>query len=130
MADPTPNRGFAFPLEVDKNGGIAEASGDEKIRLAVLTILGTQPGERLMRPTFGCPLRNLAFAPLNAATANLAQYYVQDALTRWEPRIQLDDIQATPTVDDAGQPLLLLTARYHVRTSGLPQQVSFQLPLA
>jgi phage baseplate assembly protein W len=115
---------------VDAAGGIAEASGADKIRLSVLTILGTQPAERVMRPTFGCPLRSLAFAPLNAATASLAQYYVQDALTRWEPRIQLDEVQATPARDETGQPMLFVNVRYHLRISGQAQQVSFQLPLA
>jgi uncharacterized protein len=125
-----PDQGFAFPLQVDAAGGIAETSGADKIRLAVLTILGTQPGERLMRQSFGCPLRNLTFAPLNAATANLAQFYVQDALTRWEPRIRLDEVQATATTDEKGQPLLFVNVHYHLRVSGQAQQVSFQLPLA
>jgi phage baseplate assembly protein W len=129
LSPQTPNQGFAFPLQIDAAGGIAEASGADKIRLAVLTILGTQPGERLMRPTWGCPLRSLVFAPLNAATANLARYYVQDALTRCETRILLDEVQAKPSTDD-GQPLLLITVRYHLRVSGEAQQVSFQLPLA
>jgi phage baseplate assembly protein W len=130
MVDPTPHTGFAFPLQIDSTGGIAEATDADKIRLSVLTILGTQPGERLMRPSFGCPLRSLAFAPLNAATASLAQFYVQDALTRWEPRIRLDEVQATPTTDENGQPLLLVNVRYHLRVSEQAQQVSFQLPLA
>ena len=127
---PTPNTGFAFPLQLDAQGGIAVASGDDKIRLAVLAILGTQLGERLMRPTFGCALRTLAFAPMNTATANLAQYYIQDALTRWEPRIQLDQVQAQPTTDESGQLLLLVNVNYHIRVSGQAQQVTFQLPLS
>jgi Bacteriophage baseplate protein W len=130
MTSAPPDQGFAFPLQVDHAGGIAEASGAEKIRLSVLTILGTHPGERVMRPTFGCPLRSLAFAPLNAATASLAQYYVRDALTRWEPRIQLDDVQATPTRDEKGQPMLFVNVTYHLRFSGNAQTVNFQLPLA
>jgi hypothetical protein len=128
---PTPNNGFSLPLQVDAAGGIAEVSGADKIRLSVLTILGTQPGERLMRPTFGCPLRSLAFAPLNAMTTNLAQFYVQDALTRWEPRIQLDNILAVASQDTGGQPpLLLVTVFYHIKATALAQQISFQLPLA
>jgi uncharacterized protein len=130
MVDPTPNTGFAIPLQIDSTGGIAEATDADKIRLSVLTILGTQPGERLMRPSFGCPLRNLAFAPLNAATANLAQFYVQDALTRWEPRIRLDEVQASAITDQDGQPRLLVNVHYHVSASGQAQRVSFQLPLA
>jgi uncharacterized protein len=130
MAPLTFDLGFAFPLRADAAGGVAEASGADKIRLSVLTILGTQPGERLMRPTFGCPLRKLAFAPLNAATASLAQYYVRDALARWEPRIQLDEVQVTPRSDEDGQPLLFVIVRYLIRVSGQAQQVSFLLPPA
>jgi phage baseplate assembly protein W len=130
MTDPAPNTGFAFPLQIDTTGGIAEATGADKIRLSVLTILGTHPGERLMRPTFGCPLRDLVFAPLNLATANLATFYVQDALARWEPRIRLDEVQVTPTTDANGQPSLFIVVRYSPKTSGPAQQVTFQLPLA
>ena len=58
-------------------------------------ILGTQHGERLMRPTFGCNLRSLMFAPNDGTTANLARYYVLDGLTRWEPRVDVVDVTVT-----------------------------------
>src|SRR5262249_2856811 len=105
MPGPTPNTGFAFPFHVDSQGGIAAPPGADAVRLAVLTILGTHPGERLMRPQFGCPLRSLVFAPNNAATASLARFYVEDALKRWEPRIVLDDVSVMnglPSEADGG----------------------------
>lgn len=134
MADKFVNRGFSFPLSLDDQGGIASASGAEAIRMAVQTILGTHPGERLMRPDFGCPLRSLVFAPNNAATANLARFYVENSLKRWEPRIALDKVNVTNHIgsgdaDDTG-PALRIEVRYHIPTAGQAGTVTFQLPLA
>jgi phage baseplate assembly protein W len=128
MADVTGILGFGFPLRVNAQGGIAETTGADAIRQAVLTILGTQPGERLMRPDYGCPLRSLVFAPNNAATASLARFYVQNALTRWEPRIVLDEVLVQP--NQQGGPLLIITVSYHLRASGQAQSLGFQVPLA
>ena len=83
-------KGFAFPLQVNSLGGIKESMLARKVEEALLIILGTQHGERVMRPTFGCNLRSLAFAPNDAATASLARFYVEEGLTTWEPRIVLE----------------------------------------
>jgi hypothetical protein len=85
-------RGIAFPLQRNERGGIKESRHAQKVRESILVILGTQHGERIMRPTFGCNLRSLVFAPNNAATANLARHYVEEALHVWEPRILLDSV--------------------------------------
>ena len=128
-----PNTGFAWPLGVDATGGVATAGGADAGRLAVLTLLGTHPGERLMRPTFGCPLRSLVFAPNNAATASLARFYVEDALTRWEPRIALDGVTVvndTRVDGEADGPSLRVEVRYRVKATGQAGAVTFQVPLA
>ena len=70
-------RGFAFP-QTNTLGGIKESMLAQKVKESILIILGTQHGERVMRPTFGCN-RSLAFAPNDAATASLARYYVEEA---------------------------------------------------
>jgi uncharacterized protein len=85
-------RGLAFPVRTDTSGRLAEAAGAAKIEDSIRIILGTQYGERVMRPRFGCNLRSLAFAPNNTATAQLARYYVEEGLRRWEPRIDLLDV--------------------------------------
>jgi uncharacterized protein len=85
-------RGASFPLAVDAAGGVAESAGVRKIEESIQIILGTQYGERVMRPTFGCNLKSLVFAPNNIATANLARHYVEDGLGRWEPRIELMEV--------------------------------------
>jgi phage baseplate assembly protein W len=86
-------RGFAFPLQVNTVGGIRESMLAQKVEQSILIILGTQHGERVMRPTFGCNLRSLVFAPNDAATASLARFYIEEGLTTWEPRIVLDEVR-------------------------------------
>ena len=74
-----------------------EKSVEESIRI----ILGTTPGERLMRPDFGCRLGEIVFAPNSHRTASLAEHYVREALTRWEPRIILKEVKARLWPDSA-----------------------------
>src|SRR5512135_833351 len=86
--------GWSFPPRTDGRGGIALASGDDKIRQAIWIILGTPVGQRVMRPTFGSRLHELVFAPINPETLGLAETYVQEALAFWEPRIEVLEVQA------------------------------------
>src|SRR5690554_7136190 len=88
-------RGLAFPLQVNPRGEIALASGERDIEQSIRIILGTIPGERVMRPEFGCRAYELIFAPRNAATQGLMRYYVEEALTRWEPRIDVLAVEIT-----------------------------------
>ena len=85
-------QGLAFPLQVDPRGGIALAGGDRDVEQSIRIILGTRPGERKMRPEFGCRAQELVFAPRNAATEGLVIEYVRQALERWEPRIAVRDV--------------------------------------
>lgn len=115
-------RGFAFPLQTNPRGGILESRHGEKIRQSIRIILGTQHGERLMRPTFGCNLRSLVFAPNNAGTANLARHYVEEGLRKWEPRIILD---AVTVKNDPGQHRLVIELDYRIRATYEPQNMVF-----
>jgi len=63
-------------------------------------ILTTAPGERVMRPDFGCAMWEQVFAPLDANTLGLIEQSVREAVARWEPRITLESVEAVP--DDAG----------------------------
>jgi phage baseplate assembly protein W len=92
-------RGLAFPLQVDPRGGIALASGDRDIAQSIQIILETAPGERAMRPTFGCRIHELVFAPQDASTWGLMRLYVEDALAQWEPRIEVRDVEITTPPD-------------------------------
>ena len=74
--------GWAFPLRTDATGGIALVAREREIEEAIRLILGTAPGERPMRPEFGCRIHDHVFAPANAATAGAIAYDVRAALER------------------------------------------------
>ncbi|WP_035845062.1 GPW/gp25 family protein [Kitasatospora azatica] len=107
-------QGIAFPLRLGVLG-LARSAGVQRVEESIRLILGTQYGERVMRPTFGCNLRSLAFAPNNDSTANLARYYVQEGLTRWEPRI---DLLTVEVANDLPRDALLIDLTYRLRTTG------------
>src|SRR4051794_2188734 len=96
VSDEIYGRGLSHPLRGGM-AGLRAAAGMRKVEESIRLILGTQYGERVMRPTFGCNLRTLAFAPNNSSTANLARYYVAEGLARWEPRIEVLDVAVTTT---------------------------------
>ena len=85
-------KGFAFPIEVGHSGAIALSEFERSVSESIRIILGTSKGERVMRPDFGCDLNDLVFAPNDSRTIALAKHYVEEALTRWEPRIVLQEV--------------------------------------
>jgi phage baseplate assembly protein W len=117
--------GLAFPLRLGV-AGLGQAAGPAKVEQSIRIILGTQYGERVMRPQFGSNLRALVFAPNNATTANLARYYVAQALGRWEPRI--DVLNVAVTNDNVGA-ALLIDIRYRMRAIGDVHNLVFVLNL-
>lgn len=102
-------------LTVAATGRLATVDGDDAIRQAILLLLTTRPGERVMRPTYGSSLHRLVFSPNNPTTAGLAIHYVRQALARWEPRVEVLDVDAGP--DDASPERLVVSLRYRVRAS-------------
>jgi len=89
-------KGWRFPVDVNRTGGISLSAHEESIRESIFIILGTALGERLMRPYFGCEIHDLVFAPNNLNTAALAAHYVEDALNKWEPRVTKVKAKARP----------------------------------
>ena len=108
-------RGWAFPVGTSSRGGIAMAAGEADIEQAIRVILETAPGERVMRPEFGCGLHRLVFAPNSPSTAGLVAYHVREALGRWEPRITVETVEVAPDPERAA--VLLITIRYRIRSS-------------
>ena len=108
-------KGWKYPIQLDEQNEIALAKGEEDIQEAIWIILSTAFGERLMHPDFGCGIHELVFAPNNTGTAGLARFYVEDALTRWEPRIDVEEVEVQ--MDPAEQELLLISVSYRVRTT-------------
>lgn len=105
-------QGLAFPLQIDPRGGIALVSGERDIEQAIRIILGTMPGERVMRPEFGCYIHDLVFAPHNAATEGLAIQYIERALERWEPRIALRSVNILPSGQEG---MMLIEIKYEIK---------------
>src|SRR5262249_2151078 len=103
--------GWGFPVSPDSSGAISIAAYEESVRQAVWIILGTGKGERAMRADFGCGIHDLVFAPNTSATAGLVTQSVKEALLRFEPRIELLDVQVEP--QDAGA-VLQISIDYRV----------------
>jgi len=118
MATPTLRRpflgtGWKFPLQVTPSGAIATAGEERRIEESIFIILSTAPGERLMRPDFGCGIHDLVFAPNDSGTVSKVVDLVRRSLTTYEPRIDVLDVTAE-TSD--GQPnLLLIRVDYRIR---------------
>jgi phage baseplate assembly protein W len=91
--------GWAFPLRVDDDGTVELSKYEENIKESIRIILGTAKGERQMRPDFGCGIHELVFARNDHATAGMAAYHVEQALIRWEPRIELIKVEASPGIE-------------------------------
>ncbi len=89
-------KGWRFPVAINLTGGIASSSLEENIRDSIFIILGTAPGERVQRPDFGCRIHDLMFEPNNYATSARAEYYCEEALYKYEPRISELAVKASP----------------------------------
>ncbi len=107
--------GWAFPFKINPRGGIALTNEKDEIEQAVLIILGTPVGTRVMRPTFGSRLHELIFAPNNSHTAAQARHFVEDALGMWEPRIRVLEIDAHPHTDQEN--CLVIDITYQVKAT-------------
>ena len=94
-------QGLGQPLVPDTAGRLPLASGPDKVRQAIYTILDTDPGERVMRPDFGCGLRRWLMHPNNPTTRAAIQRDINQALLRWEPRVKVVEVAVTPTDDRA-----------------------------
>ena len=93
-------RGWAFPIRTDANGGIALVSSEREIQEAIRVIVSTSPGERPMRPEFGCRIHDYVFAPADSTTAAAMSAAVTDALDRWEHRIDVENVDVLFAADD------------------------------
>lgn len=108
-------RGWAFPPRLDSRGRMATVGNAVEIEQAIRIILNTSPGQRVMRPEFGCRLSELVFSPNNAQTAGLAERHVREALGRWEPRIRLERVTVENHERNAGA--LHITVSYEIKAT-------------
>jgi phage baseplate assembly protein W len=108
-------RGILFPLRVDQSGSIALGSGGDDIDASIRMAIITAPGERVMRPQFGCRIWDLLFEPINANTLGLMAEAVRETVSQWEPRVDLEECVVEP--DPASPGRVLIDLRYKVRTT-------------
>lgn len=123
MAEEFVGQGLSFPLKLAPNGSLALVNNDEELRQAIRLILGTAYGERPMRPEFGCGIHELVFAPANATTAGQAAYEVRRSLERWEPRVDVDDVDVEFDPSDASRMYVAIT--YKVKGTNDPRNLVF-----
>ena len=115
--------GWAFPLRTDPTGRIALVTREREIQESIRLILATAPGERPMRPEFGCAVHDYVFAPADAATIGLIGFEVRNSLARWEPRIDVLDVEV---IQDESQPsLLYIDVTYAIRDTNDPRNLVF-----
>ena len=120
-------RGWAFPVLPDfSRHDLAYLSGPAKVRVAIGLILETEPGERVMRPDFGCGLRQFVMQANTVATRTLMQREVFAALDRWEPRIRLREVSVEQGPDAAE---VIITIRYEHRADGRADLLVFPFDL-
>ena len=107
--------GLSFPLTVDRRGGIALASGETDVDQAIEIILSTAPGERPMRPEFGCGVHDFVFDTIDASTVGKMEQAIRDALDRWEPRVIVQTVEFD--LDFVGEGRLVIDIGYRVRVT-------------
>ena len=107
--------GWNFPPKIDAQGGISLTNNQNEIEQSILIILGTTPGQRVMRPNFGCRLNELIFSPNNSHTAAQARRYVEEALGMWEPRINVKEIFIYSEQEDSN--ILKIKIEYQLKAT-------------
>lgn len=116
-------------LKLSALGGVQLVKGAEAVvRQSIGMLLRTRPGERVMRPRYGCDLHRLCFAPNDATTAGLAIHYVSQALRRWEPRIEITRLDANRHRENPE--ILVIELEYQVRASRHVDSMALHVNLA
>ena len=107
--------GWNFPIKIDDSHRVVLAEYELSIQQSIRIILETARGERVMRPDFGCGLHEMVFAVNNATTRGVVATEVREALMRWEPRIDVLDVEASAS-GSQGE-VLLINIEYKVRST-------------
>ncbi|MFK7802797.1 MAG: GPW/gp25 family protein [Anaerolineae bacterium] len=115
MSNSLIGNGLSFPLHFDQTGGLSLTGDRTELEQSIMIILGTSPGERVMRPKFGCRLQEVLFMQNNQQTASIATYMVEDALAMWEPRIMVTQVTAKPNPNDGA--CMLIEIEYEVKAT-------------
>ena len=120
-------RGLGFPVQPDSDSRVRWSEGVENIRESIRIILSTEPGERLMLPTFGAGLKRFLFEPNVVTTHRRIEEAVVRSLDRWERRIKVEEVQVRAEPDDAQA--ALVTIRYTVVANRADEQLHLRVRL-
>ena len=123
MAEEFIGAGLAFPLRTDATGRIALVDRDAELQESMRLILGTAFGERPMRPEFGCGIHDVVFSPADDTTAGRVAYEVQASLERWEPRIEVIDVDVD--FSDEASSIMYVDISYTPRGTNDPRNLVF-----
>ncbi len=93
-------QGLSFPPRIGPDGRLAWSVGETNVRESMRIILMTEQGERLMRETFGCGLRQYLFEPNTVTTRERIRENIIHSINRWEPRVIVDEVTVEPDPDD------------------------------
>ena len=115
--------GWAFPMRTDATGAIALVTRDREIEESIRLIVGTAPGERPMRPDYGCGIHDYVFASIDPDTAGRMAEAVRASLVRWEPRIEVRGVDVT--IDAFDRTLVYIDIRYSVGDTNDPRNLVF-----
>ncbi|MBD1823544.1 GPW/gp25 family protein [Cyanobacteria bacterium FACHB-DQ100] len=107
--------GWTTPVRLNAEGQVDLAQEEAAVRQSIWMILSTAPGERLMRPDFGCGIHEFVFASMSGETIGEVMSAVSNALITWEPRIDLEAVDVFPDPQQSSQ--LLIQIHYRVRTT-------------
>lgn len=117
-------QGFKFPIQVDGATGRFEMSSyEEDIREAIFIILNTRPGERPMRPEFGCRIYDYLFESMNYTVVSAMNEAVYEALLVWEPRIE--DIEVDIDTQRLADGIADIKISYVVRKTNNPYNLVY-----
>lgn len=120
-------QGLSFPPRVGADGRLAWSSGEENIRESIRIILLTEPGERIMRESFGGGLREFLFEPNTVTTRTLISERIKRVLERYEPRIRVNEVRADPDPDEPR--LIAVTIEFSLIATQATEQLGLTLQL-
>lgn len=107
--------GFAWPLGVDHTGSIRLSDPVADLDRSIELVLMTAPGERLMRPQFGCRIWDLLFEPVTPNLLGQIAVAVRQAVAQWEPRVEVDEV--VPMPDEDNPALVRIGIAYRIRAT-------------
>jgi uncharacterized protein len=116
-------RGFGFPFRIDAAGSVAMVNDEREIDEAIRIILATSPGERAMRPEFGCRIHDYLFSPAGVETAAGISFEVDRAIQRWEPRVTVNSVDVKYDAIDRG--LVYVDINYRINDSNDERNLVF-----